>query len=125
MNLLKKSLITAAMISTTTFAMANTAVNQNSVNHSDRTYHQLMTVKNALSAKDDTPVKLKGYIVKAIGDEKYRFKDRTGAITVDIDDDLLKGKSISAKTPVLLIGEVDIDPKKPKKIEIDVTQIQF
>ncbi len=43
----------------------------------------------------------------------------------DIDDDLWNGKAVSAKTPVTLIGEVDIDHKPAKRIEIDVDQVRF
>ncbi|MGB8483750.1 MAG: NirD/YgiW/YdeI family stress tolerance protein, partial [Acinetobacter bohemicus] len=82
-------------------------------------------VKQALTLKDDTKVQLKGYVVKAVGDEKYQFRDNTGTITVDIDDELWHGKPISAKTPVTLIGEVDIDYKPAKRVEIDVEAVKF
>ncbi len=49
-----------------TVAVANTAVNQAAVAASTPT-----TVKHALTLKDDSHVQLKGYVVKAIGDEKY------------------------------------------------------
>jgi len=68
---------------------------------------------------------LRCYVVKAIGDEKYEFKDHTGQITVDIDDDLWQGKKIAANTEVTLLGEVDIDYKPTKRVEIDVDAIQF
>ena len=48
-----------------------------------------------------------------------------GLRTLKIDDDLWNGKAISAKTPVTLIGEVDIDHKPAKRIEIDVDQVHF
>jgi len=78
-----------------------------------------------LTMKDDTKVQLKGYVVKAVGDEKYQFRDNTGTITVEIDDELWQGKPVSAKTPVVIIGEVDIDYKPAKRVEIDVDQVQF
>lgn len=56
-----------------------------------------------------------GYVVKATGDEKYQFSDQTGSITVDIDDDLWQGQPVSAKTPVTIIGEIDIDYKPTKR----------
>lgn len=101
-------------------AQAAPAVNQNAV-----AAIQLTTVKHALTLKDDSKVKLKGYIVKAIGDEKYQFRDQSGVITVDIDDELWQGKAISATTPVVLNGEVDIDYKPMKRVEIDVDSVQF
>lgn len=118
MNLFSKALLTAGLVGATTFAVADTAVNQSAL-------ALATTVKQALTMKDDSNVQLKGYIVKAIGDEKYQFRDSTGTITVDIDDDLWNGKAISAKTPVVITGEVDIDYKPSKRVEIDVEQVRF
>ncbi len=120
MNMMMKALLVAGVIGSTTVAVANTAVNQAAVAASTPT-----TVKYALTLKDDSHVQLKGYVVKAIGDEKYEFRDQTGSITVDIDDELWGGKAISAKTPVTIIGEVDIDYKPAKRVEIDVDQVKF
>ena len=118
MNMIAKTLIAASLTFTAAFATANTAVNQS-------TLSKVGTVKQALVAKDDTKVEVKGYVVKAIGDEKYQFRDSTGTITVDIDDDLWNGKAVSAKTSVTLIGEVDIDHKPAKRVEIDVDQVRY
>ena len=83
------------------------------------------TVKQALKAKDNTPVKLHGQVVKSLGDEKYQFRDKSGSITIDVDDELWQGRPVSANTNVTLIGEVDIDYKPLKRVEIDVDQVQF
>jgi uncharacterized protein (TIGR00156 family) len=120
MNMISKAALIAGLVGATTFAMANTAVNQTAIAPQVTT-----TVKQALTLKDDTKVQLKGYVVKAVGDEKYQFRDNTGTITVDIDDELWHGKPISAKTPVTLIGEVDIDYKPAKRVEIDVEAVKF
>jgi len=92
MNMMMKALLVAGVIGSTTVAVANTAVNQAAVAASTPT-----TVKHALTLKDDSHVQLKGYVVKAIGDE----------------------------TPVTIIGEVDIDYKPAKRVEIDVDQVKF
>ncbi|MDM1324310.1 NirD/YgiW/YdeI family stress tolerance protein [Acinetobacter pseudolwoffii] len=110
------SIATAAVASSET-------VNQPVVNQA--AFAQVTTVKQALGMKDDSNVQLKGYVVKAVGDEKYQFRDSTGSITVEIDDELWQGKPISAKTPVTIIGEVDIDYKPAKRVEIDVEQLRF
>ena len=110
------SIATAAVESTE-------AVNQPVVNQA--AFAKTMTVQQALGMKDDSKVQLKGYVVKAVGDEKYQFRDSTGSITVEIDDELWQGKPISAKTPVTIIGEVDIDYKPAKRVEIDVEQLRF
>lgn len=121
MNVISKIALVTAFVSTASgFALANTAVvNQQAIAPAQS------TVKQALTLKDDTPVKLKGYVVKALGDEKYQFQDHTGSITVDIDDELWRGQPVSAKTPVTLTGEVDIDYLPSKRVEIDVDTLTF
>lgn len=121
MNVISKIAVSAALVVTvSSLALANTAVvNQQAIAPTQ------ITVKQALTLKDDTPVKLKGYVIKALGDEKYQFQDQTGSITVDIDDELWRGQPISAKTPVTLTGEVDIDYLPTKRVEIDVDTLTF
>lgn len=118
MKTLVKSVLLTSLMALTTVAMAEAPVNAAAMT-------QTVTVKQALTLKDDTNVQVKGYVVKSIGDEKYQFRDSTGTITVDIDDDLWQGKPVSAKTPVALIGEIDIDYKPMKRVEIDVEHVQF
>ena len=119
MKLISKLLISSSLIAASTLTLANAPINQSAV------VPAATTVKQALSLKDEQKVQLRGYVVKAIGDEKYEFKDNTGSITVDIDDDLWQGKPIAANTAVTLIGEVDIDYKPAKRVEIDVDQVKF
>jgi uncharacterized protein (TIGR00156 family) len=119
MNIIAKTILTTSLIGLTSFATANTAVNQSALTPS------LTTVKQALTLKDDTKVQLRGNVVKAIGDEKYQFRDSTGSITVDIDDEFWQGKPIAANATVTLFGEVDIDYKPTKRVEIDVDAVNF
>ncbi|PJI35577.1 NirD/YgiW/YdeI family stress tolerance protein [Acinetobacter pseudolwoffii] len=125
MKMMMNTVLAATLMgSIATAAVAsNEAVNQPVVNQA--AFAQVTTVKQALGMKDDSNVQLKGYVVKAVGDEKYQFRDSTGSITVEIDDELWQGKPISAKTPVTIIGEVDIDYKPAKRVEIDVEQLRF
>lgn len=125
MKMMMNTVLAAALMgSIATAAVAsNEAVNQPVVNQA--AFAKTMTVQQALGMKDDSKVQLKGYVVKAVGDEKYQFRDSTSSITVEIDDELWQGKPISAKTPVTIIGEVDIDYKPAKRVEIDVEQLRF
>ena len=125
MKMMMNTVLAATLMgSIATAAVAsNETVNQPVVNQA--AFAQFTTVKQALGMKDDSNVQLKGYVVKAVGDEKYQFRDSTGSITVEIDDELWQGKPISAKTPVTIIGEVDIDYKPAKRVEIDVEQLRF
>lgn len=125
MKMMMNTVLAATLMgSIATAAVAsNETVNQPVVNQA--AFAKTMTVQQALGMKDDSKVQLKGYVVKAVGDEKYQFRDSTGSITVEIDDELWQGKPISAKTPVTIIGEVDIDYKPAKRVEIDVEQLRF
>lgn len=117
-TMLKTFLMTTMLATTATVAMANQTVNHAAI-------AKTVTVKQALAMKDDSKVELKGYVVKSVGDEKYQFRDTTGAINVEIDDELWMGKPISAKTPLVIVGQVDIDYKPTKRVEIDVDQVRF
>lgn len=132
MKLITKTALLTTLFASTTFAIANnTALNNAAVNNTaNSTVNQSAlyspsTVKQALTLKDDTKVQLRGHVVKAIGDEKYQFRDQTGTITVDIDDDLWNGKAISATTPITISGEVDVDYQPTKRVEIDVDAVKF
>ena len=113
MKLMTKTVVFSTLVAVTSLAMANntmvhpSATQPHAVNQV--ALHKPTTVKHALTLKNDTKVQLRGYVVKSIGDEKYQFRDTTGTMTVDIDDDLWNGKAISANTMVTLLGEVDID----------------
>lgn len=133
MNVLTKAIMVAGFATISVVAMANPAVKapvmpehvaeNQIVNHA--AIAKVVTVKQALSLKDDTKVELKGHVVKAMGDEKYQFRDNTGTINVKIDDKLWHGKKVSAKTPVTIVGEIDIDHKPAKHVSIDVDAVRF
>ncbi|QEY74198.1 NirD/YgiW/YdeI family stress tolerance protein [Pseudomonas denitrificans (nom. rej.)] len=85
---------------------------------------QVTTVKRAQSAHDDTPVVLEGVITKRIGGEHYEFKDATGSIEVEIDnDDWPAGAAVSENTKVRLTGEVDHHKLKATDIDVDRVEV--
>lgn len=79
-----------------------------------------VTVVEAKSLRNNTPVVLTGIIERYLGDEEYLFTDDTGSIIVEIDDNLWRGLSVGAEDTVEITGEVD---KGFTKIEIDVSRI--
>jgi uncharacterized protein (TIGR00156 family) len=83
------------------------------------------TVAQAKTLADDSKVTLKGQILRSLGNEKYDFKDATGTIVVDIDDELWKGQPVSTTATVTLLGEIDHDSFPKKTVEVDVEEIQF
>lgn len=78
-----------------------------------------VTVHQALQLKDDTPVVLVGQIERSLGNEKYLFKDTTGTVTVEIDDDDWHGVQVTPENTVEIHGEVDKEMFKETKIDID------
>ena len=80
----------------------------------------LVTVKEATSLRDDTRVSLKGSIIKSLGDEDYIFRDATGTIEVEIDDDIWQGRTVNPEDVILIEGEVDRDGRH---VSIDVYSV--
>ena len=58
---------------------------------------------------DDSGVRLVGFIVEAIGSSKYRFRDDTGEVVVEIDRDAWRGLEVTPEMRVEIVGEVDRD----------------
>lgn len=79
------------------------------------------TVAQVKEMRDDTKVTLQGNIVKHLGKEKYTFKDKTGEITIEIDDDDWRGVTVGPNDLVEIYGEVD---KDWNSVEIDVDTIR-
>lgn len=67
------------------------------------------TVAEVKQMRDDSKVILEGYIVKQLGPEHYTFRDDTGEIEVEIDDDEWRGQTVSPETKIRIDGEVDRD----------------
>lgn len=79
------------------------------------------SVAEAKNMKDEAYVTLNGKIVKKTGHEKYLFADKTGEITVEIDNKIWRGLEITPEDTVVIQGEVD---KGWSKVEIEVDNIQ-
>lgn len=80
----------------------------------------ISTVEQAKSMRDDAHVALRGTIVQHLGKDKYQFRDATGTITVEIDDDKWNGQTVGPQDTVELHGEVD---KDWNSVEIDVDRV--
>lgn len=81
------------------------------------------TVAAANEAADDTPVQLQGFVTKKINnDDKYEFKDDTGTITVEIDNEDLPATPFNDKTKVKLTGEVEKNLMS-REVDVDVVEI--
>jgi uncharacterized protein (TIGR00156 family) len=80
-----------------------------------------VTVAEARSLRDDSPVVLRGRIERFLGDEKYLFSDDSGTITVEIDNGLWTGLSVNENDTVEISGEID---KDIRGVEVEVSGIK-
>ena len=67
------------------------------------------TVSEVLKMRDDTPVVLEGKITKRLKKDEYQFTDKTGSITVEIDNKDWKGLDIRPTDTVQIYGDIDKD----------------
>ena len=81
-----------------------------------------ITTEAAKSLPDDTKVVLRGTIQKHLRKDYYEFRDESGTVTVEIDDDDWHGLIVSPDDRVELRGEVDRDFNS-MKIEVEFIEI--
>lgn len=79
------------------------------------------TVAEVLKMNNNSYVSIQGNIIKRLSDDKYSFKDSTGTITVEIDDDKWGGVSAGTQDKLELVGEVE---KKYNTTEVDVDTVR-
>ena len=82
------------------------------------------TVAEALKLGDEANVTLTGHIVNSLGDEKYTFKDATGEVIVEIDDEDWRGVKVTPENTVTINGEVDKEMFEPTKIDVDSVSVK-
>lgn len=82
------------------------------------------TVQQAKGMWDDSIVTLTGNIVAKITGtkDKYLFRDKTGEIRVEIDDEYFYGVNVTPANTVRITGEVDKD--FGRATEIDVKRLE-
>ena len=83
-----------------------------------------ITIKEALNMGDEAKVVLQGNIVNSLGDEKYTFRDETGDIVVEIDDEDWRGINVTPENVLEISGEVDKDFMETPKIDVDVVTLK-
>jgi uncharacterized protein (TIGR00156 family) len=81
----------------------------------------LIFVSDAQTLKDDMPVRIRGTIVRSLGNKAYEFRDNSGTITIFIGRKLWMGISVTDQDTVEISGEID---KLFSTRRIDVKAIQ-
>ena len=80
------------------------------------------TAAEAASLPDDAEVTVAGFIVRSLGDERYEFRDDSGTLTVEIDDDEWRGVEVGPEDAVELTGEID---HEGGELELEVDRIRL
>ncbi len=86
---------------------------------------EVKTAVLVAQAMDDTPCILEGYIVARLTpyDDKYTFKDDTGTVVVEIDDELFYGRDITPQHKVRIAGEVDGETFRTNQVDVEWMEI--
>ena len=105
----KVTLLTAAVLLSGISAVQAAFVGSETVNP--------VTVAEAAKMPDESRVTLQGYIVSHLGGEDYTFKDESGSIKIEIDE------NVSPQDKVEVRGEVDTHKYKPTDIEVETIRL--
>ncbi len=79
-------------------------------------------ISDVKAMPDDTEVVIQGVIVQNLGDENYLVKDDSGTVTIEIDEDLVQGNTITPEAEVLITATVD---QEDNVTSLDAEEIQF
>ena len=80
-----------------------------------------ISVIETLKRPDDSYITVEGNIVKKISSDKYLFKDATGTMTVEIDNEKWGNTDVSEKDTLELSGEIE---RKFNSIHLDVDTVK-
>ena len=79
-------------------------------------------ISDVKAMPDDTEVVIQGVIVQNLGDEDYLVKDDSGTVTIEIDEDLVQGNTITPEAEVLITATVDQDDNVTS---LEAEEVQF
>ncbi len=83
---------------------------------------EIVSVLEAKKLGSSVYVKLKGKITSKLGKETYLFKDNTGTVKIEIDDDDWNGVKAGPKDTVIIEGELE---REQGGVIVDVDKIQL
>ncbi len=95
-------------------------MDNNNMNNNNMT--TVMTVEEVRGLSDDSPVVIRGYLLRQNGENSYVFQDNTGTINLEIDEEDWNGLTVSPSDMVEIWGEVDKNGMSV--MEVDVSAIK-
>ncbi len=116
----KTSLFAIALLFASTM---NASAENNNGGFQNNNNQQIISVTEIAELKDGDYVMLQGNILEKTGDESYNFKDNSGTIVIEIDNDTWAGITVTPNDMVIIGGEIDKDMMEPTIIEVDTIQM--
>ena len=110
------------IVFTTLLAFASTSAfagfNGNANNIQAKAAAQTMSVKQALSAADNSVVTLVGNITQQIDNDEYIFTDGTARIKVEIKNRVWNGLNVSENDKIRITGKLDNEAFEKAEVEV-------
>lgn len=78
----------------------------------------VLTVATVKQMNDNAWFTLEGHIVKQVREEKYIFRDQSGEIEVEIDNDKWKGRKVDPSTKIRIAGKVEKEWLRSMEVEV-------
>ena len=83
---------------------------------------EVMTVEQVRGLADNSPVIIRGYLLRQNGENSYVFQDSTGTINLEIEDSDWGGLTVSPNEYIEVWGEVDRNGMS--MVEVDVSAMK-
>ena len=117
---MKNALLLTALLAVSTTASAGFSENGQAA----ASQNAVTRVAALRSVPDDSYVTLEGYIERQVRHEHYIFRDASGRIEVEIDDDVWRGLNVTPRDKVRLEAEIDQEWRRTEVDVKSVTRIQ-
>ncbi|MBO4480227.1 MAG: NirD/YgiW/YdeI family stress tolerance protein [Alphaproteobacteria bacterium] len=112
--------IAGVIASVSAYAGSNNTMNNNTNNTGNMM--EVMTIEQVRGLSDNTPVIMRGYLLRQNGENSYVFQDTTGTINLEIDEEDWGGLTVSPNDFIEVWGEVD--KNGTSMIEVDVSAMK-
>ena len=112
--------VVGAIASTAAFAGSGNMANNNMNNNMNM--NEVVTVEQVRTMADNSPVIIRGYVLRQNGENSYVFQDTTGTINLEIEPNDWNGLTVSPNDYVEVWGEVDRNGMT--MVEVDVSAMK-
>lgn len=77
------------------------------------------TVAQALKSKqDDAPIQLTGKIVRQIDNDEFMFRDATGEIKIEVEDNAWQGANVTQNDTITIFGKIDYERVGTNSVDV-------